>query len=115
MNSVAYNLGYCFTSASLFPYFRFAILTHMLVSLGSATFIIMGMSVLYAVANGTGGNAQIDPTRVIQGVITGIGFLGAGTIIRNGGDITGITTGASVWMAGAIGLAAGLNHSRWQL
>lgn len=84
--------------------------SHMLVSLGAAAFIIMGMSVLYTVASGAIDEAQIDPTRVIQGVITGIGFLGAGSIIRTGRDVTGITTGASVWMAGAIGVAAGLNN-----
>lgn len=84
--------------------------SHMLVSLGAAAFIIMGMSVLFTVANGGIDEAQIDPTRVIQGVITGIGFLGAGSIIRTGHDVTGITTGASVWMAGAIGVAAGLNN-----
>ena len=84
--------------------------SHTLVSVGSATFIIMGLTVLFGVADATNGVVQIDPTRIIQGVITGIGFLGAGSIIRNAGDVTGITTGASVWVAGAIGLAAGLGH-----
>lgn len=84
--------------------------SHTLVSVGAATFIIMGLTVLFGVADATNGVVQIDPTRVIQGVITGIGFLGAGSIIRNAGDVTGITTGASVWVAGAIGLAAGMGH-----
>lgn len=83
--------------------------SHTLVSLGSASFIIMGMSVLFGVAEVTG-EVQIDPTRIVQGVITGIGFLGAGSIIRTSGDVTGITTGASVWVAGAIGVAAGLGE-----
>ena len=82
--------------------------SHTLVSVGSATFIIMGLTVLFGVADATNGVVQIDPTRIIQGVITGIGFLGAGSIIRNAGDVTGITTGASVWVAGSIGLAAGM-------
>lgn len=82
--------------------------SHTLVSVGSATFILMGLTVLFGVADATNGVVQIDPTRVIQGVITGIGFLGAGSIIRNAGDVTGITTGASVWVAGAIGLSAGM-------
>jgi len=83
--------------------------THMLVSLGAAGFIIMGMSLLFATAQGDP-SASIDPTRIIEGVIGGIGFLGAGAIIRSGGDVKGITTGASVWAAGAIGLACGLGY-----
>ncbi|RVU38942.1 MgtC/SapB family protein [Hwanghaeella grinnelliae] len=83
--------------------------THMLVSLGSAAFIIMGMSLLFATAEGDP-SASIDPTRIIDGVIGGIGFLGAGAIIQSGGDIKGLTTGASVWAAGAIGLACGLGY-----
>lgn len=83
--------------------------SHMLVSLGSAAFIIIGMSVLFATAQGDP-SARIDPTRVVEGVIGGIGFLGAGSIIRSGADIQGITTGASIWLAGAIGVAAGINN-----
>ncbi|MFN2362161.1 MAG: MgtC/SapB family protein [Marinobacter sp.] len=84
-------------------------LPHMLVSLGSATFPIIGMNVLFATAEGDP-SARIDPTRVVQGVVGGIGFLGAGSIIRSGGQIQGITTGASIWLAGAIGAAAGINN-----
>lgn len=83
--------------------------THMLVSLGAAGFIIMGMSLLFATAEGDP-SASIDPTRIIEGVIGGIGFLGAGAIIRSGSDVKGITTGASVWAAGAIGLACGMGY-----
>lgn len=83
--------------------------SHMLVSLGSATFIIIGMSVLFSTAEGDP-SARIDPTRVVEGVIGGIGFLGAGSIIRSGGQIQGITTGASIWLAGAIGVSAGINN-----
>ncbi|RUO33328.1 MgtC/SapB family protein [Aliidiomarina soli] len=83
--------------------------SHMLVSLGSATFIIIGMSILFATAEGDP-SARIDPSRVVEGVIGGIGFLGAGSIIRSGGHIQGITTGASIWLAGAIGVSAGINN-----
>lgn len=83
--------------------------SHMLVSLGSATFIIIGMSVLFATAEGDP-SARVDPTRVVEGVIGGIGFLGAGSIIRSGANIQGITTGASIWLAGAIGVSAGINN-----
>lgn len=83
--------------------------SHMLVALGSAAFIIMGIDVLYGIAANES-IAQLDPTRVIEGVIGGIGFLGAGSIIRSGGEIQGITTGASIWLAGAIGVSAGINN-----
>ncbi len=83
--------------------------THMMVSLGSAAFIIMGMSLLFATAEGDP-SASIDPSRIIEGVIGGIGFLGAGAIIQSGGDIKGLTTGASIWAAGAIGLACGMGY-----
>jgi len=83
--------------------------SHMLVSLGAAAFILVGMDILFATAEGDP-SARIDPTRIVQGVIGGIGFLGAGSIIRTGGSIHGITTGASIWLAGAIGVAAGVNN-----
>ncbi|MGQ7263488.1 MgtC/SapB family protein [Vreelandella sp. V005] len=83
--------------------------SHMLVSLGSSAFIMVGMSVLFSTAEGDHA-ASIDPNRVVEGVIGGIGFLGAGSIIRSGAHIEGITTGASIWLAGAIGVAAGINN-----
>lgn len=83
--------------------------SHMMVSLGSAAFIIMGMHILFATAEGDP-SAQIDPTRIVEGVIGGIGFLGAGSIIQSRGNVQGITTGASIWVAGAIGVASGLGN-----
>jgi len=77
--------------------------THMLVALGSATFTILGFEVgEHYSHNG------FDPTRVLQGVVGGIGFLGAGAILQNRGQVSGITTAASVWVAGALGAAAGV-------
>ncbi len=81
--------------------------SHMLVSLGACAFIMMGMHILLATAVGDP-SAQIDPTRIVQGVVGGIGFLGAGCIIQSRGDIQGITTGASIWISGAIGVACGI-------
>jgi putative Mg2+ transporter-C (MgtC) family protein len=77
--------------------------THMLVSLGSATFTLLGFEVgeHYSKVN-------FDPTRVLQGVVGGIGFLGAGAIMQKGGQVSGITTAAGVWVAGALGAAAGV-------
>lgn len=77
--------------------------THMLVSLGSASFVGLTMDL----QTETGGQA-IDPTRVLQGVVGGLGFLGAGSIIQSRGHVSGLTTAASVWVVGAVGAAAGL-------
>ncbi|RAH38327.1 MgtC/SapB family protein [Halomonas sp. SL1] len=83
--------------------------SHMLVALGAASFLIVGLEILYATAEGDP-SARIDPTRIVEGVIGGIGFLGAGSIIRSGTSVQGITTGASIWLAGAIGIAAGVRN-----
>ncbi|PRY71026.1 MgtC/SapB family protein [Halomonas ventosae] len=83
--------------------------SHMLVALGAAAFLIVGLEILFATAEGDP-SARIDPTRIVEGVIGGIGFLGAGSIIRSGASVHGITTGASIWLAGAIGIAAGVNN-----
>ncbi|WP_299232688.1 MgtC/SapB family protein [uncultured Halomonas sp.] len=83
--------------------------SHMLVALGAAAFLIVGLQILFATAEGDP-SARIDPTRIVEGVIGGIGFLGAGSIIRSGTDVQGITTGASIWLAGAIGIAAGVHN-----
>ena len=81
--------------------------SHMMVSLGAAAFIMIGLDILFATSEGDA-NAMIDPTRIVQGVVGGIGFLGAGSIIQSRGNIQGITTGASIWISGAIGVACGL-------
>jgi len=80
--------------------------THMLVALGSASFTLLGFEVGAHLSPKTG--EGFDPTRVLQGVIGGIGFLGAGAIIQDRGHVTGITTAASVWVSGALGAAAGV-------
>jgi putative Mg2+ transporter-C (MgtC) family protein len=77
--------------------------THTLVCLGSTLFILAGR---YAAAT-LGGTA--DPTRTLHGIVTGIGFLGAGAILhRDGGGVIGLTTAASIWIAAGVGAAAGL-------
>lgn len=76
--------------------------THVLVSLGAALFTLTGA---YGVA---GFEGQTDPTRVAAQVVTGIGFLGAGAIIRQGFSIRGLTTAAGLWVTAAIGTAVGL-------
>jgi putative Mg2+ transporter-C (MgtC) family protein len=80
--------------------------THMLVALGSCSFTLLGFEVSAHFAQRNA--SAFDPTRVLQGVVGGIGFLGAGTIIQSRGRVSGITTAASVWVAGALGAAAGV-------
>ncbi|WP_280156461.1 MgtC/SapB family protein [Piscinibacter sp. XHJ-5] len=57
---------------------------------------------------GATSDALVDPTRVVQGVVTGIGFLGAGVIMRDGLSISGLTTAASIWAVSAIGVLLGV-------
>ncbi len=56
------------------------------------------------------GVSNVDPGRIAAGVITGIGFLGAGTIIRSKEGVRGLTTAASIWVSSAIGLAIGCGY-----
>jgi len=74
------------------------------VCLGSTLFVLLTR---HAVENIGGPN--LDPTRMIHCVITGVGFLGAGSIIRESGNVQGLTTAASVWMVAAIGVAVGVH------
>ena len=57
---------------------------------------------------GSAGSIPADPTRVVQGIVTGIGFLGAGVIMKDGLSISGLTTAASIWAASAIGVLLGV-------
>lgn len=75
--------------------------THMLVALGAALFVLAPLQ---------GGMNIDDLSRVLQGVIAGIGFLGAGAIIKlsSEGEVKGLTTAASIWLTAAIGISAGM-------
>lgn len=77
--------------------------THMLVSVGSALLMVVSLQV----ANAFSGRTPADPARIAAQVVSGIGFLGAGTILREGITIRGLTTAASLWVVAALGLAAG--------
>ena len=79
--------------------------THALISLGSCLF--MGVSLLIAEESRRLGYTTPDPARIAAQVVTGIGFLGAGVIIRNSGFVRGMTSAATIWAMAAIGLAAG--------
>jgi len=77
--------------------------THLLVCVGSTLIMLTSLYMfdLY------GKSAAVDPARIAAGVITGIGFLGAGTIIRSNVSVIGLTTAASLWTVSGIGLAVG--------
>jgi putative Mg2+ transporter-C (MgtC) family protein len=80
--------------------------TNMLVAIGSALFGILALEI-FEIARSHADVAQIDPSRIVEGIIGGIGFLGAGAIIQGRGDIKGGTTAAAIWTLGGVGLACG--------
>src|SRR5438067_11807121 len=83
--------------------------THITVGLGAALFGLISVHGFDAyVAGRNTNNYQIDVSRVASQVVVGIGFLGAGAILKEGASIRGLTTAASLWAVAAIGLAAGL-------
>lgn len=80
--------------------------THMLVALGSAVFAVVAIEMTMSpLVNGD--SVRVDPLRVLEATAAGVAFLGAGTIFRSGGSVKGVTTGASILVAGAIGAATG--------
>mgnify|MGYP000453933523 CR=1 FL=1 len=78
--------------------------THILVCLGSTLIMLTSMYVFDIYKD----RATLDPARIAAGVITGVGFLCAGTIIRYGEAIRGLTTATSLWLVSAVGLAIGI-------
>lgn len=77
--------------------------THMLVSLGAALFMLIPQQA---------GMSDTEISRVIQGVVAGVGFLGAGAIVKGSreDDVEGLTTAAGIWLTAAVGIAAGLGR-----
>lgn len=75
-----------------------------IISVGACGLLLASTELLQATADP---QSRIDPTRVIQGVITGIGFLGAGAMFRKGSFVQGAGSAAAIWAAGAVGLACG--------
>jgi putative Mg2+ transporter-C (MgtC) family protein len=84
--------------------------THMLVGIAAALYTSLAM--LAYEASAASGGARADPIRAIQAVALGVGFLGGGMIVtrREGHDVAGLTTAASIWATAAIGIAAGLGQ-----
>lgn len=83
--------------------------THMMVGLASALFTLLSFE-LYAWVQEAGGRSSADPLRLLEAITAGVAFLAAGSIFRGGGSggVKGLTTGAGLWMAGAIGMACGI-------
>ncbi len=79
--------------------------TFALVSLGSALFTIIGLQLFGALSQNE--NIRFDPSKIIEAVAVGLGFIGAGIIIYRHEHVEGLSTAAGVWVAGAIGVAAG--------
>lgn len=77
--------------------------THILVCVGSALIMLTSIYVFDIYKDA----ANVDPSRIAAGVITGIGFLGAGAIIRSGNGVHGLTTAASLWVVAGIGISVG--------
>ncbi len=89
--------------------------THILLGIGAALFTLVsayGFEPFTAAASQSGARSGIvfDPTRIAAQIVTGIGFLGAGAIIRQGIDVRGLTTAASLWATAAIGMAVGAGY-----
>jgi putative Mg2+ transporter-C (MgtC) family protein len=73
--------------------------THILISMGAALFTVVSVS--------TAAFPTADPSRIAAGIVTGVGFIGAGTILHRTRFIEGLTTAASIWVIAAVGMAAG--------
>ena len=86
--------------------------THVLVAVAAASFALLGIEIVHS-DQFAAESTRLDPIRLIEAVTAGVAFLAAGTIIFSRGKVKGLTTGAGMWLAGAIGLASGLGF--WQI
>lgn len=83
--------------------------THILISLAAALFTLITYE-LHEQFAGEGGTRTADPVRIIEAVTAGVAFLAAGAIIQSRGGVHGLTTGANMWLAGALGVACGAGY-----
>ena len=86
--------------------------THILVCVAAATFAILTIEISHA-PQFVKDTARFDPIRIVEAVTAGVAFLAAGVVIFAKGQVHGLTTGAGLWLAGAIGVASGLGF--WQV
>ena len=90
--------------------------THILICVAAATFGILTIEIVHAPMFSQGvveDSVKVDPIRVVEAVTAGVAFLAAGSILFSKGEVQGLTTGAGMWLAGAIGVACGLGL--WQV
>jgi putative Mg2+ transporter-C (MgtC) family protein len=90
--------------------------THILVCVAAATFAILTVEIVHAPMFHEpmlGEDVKVDPIRIVEAVTAGVAFLAAGVVIFTRGQVHGLTTGAGMWLAGAIGVASGLGL--WQI
>jgi putative Mg2+ transporter-C (MgtC) family protein len=80
--------------------------THLLVSLGSAVFTVLSIF-FFTTPAAPNGSLPTDPSRIAAQIVSGIGFLGAGAILKYGSSVRGLTTAASLWATAGVGMAAG--------
>ncbi|QDU25229.1 putative Mg(2+) transport ATPase [Anatilimnocola aggregata] len=85
--------------------------THILVSLGSAAFMLAGLELKNELVEKNQANSA-DILKVLGGIVGGIGFLGAGSIIQKRRGVSGLTTAATIWLTAAVGIASGLGYYR---
>ena len=83
--------------------------TNMLIGLAAVTFCVITIHMMETMAEGHEA-ARLDPIRLVEAVTAGIAFLAAGVVVYTRGDVKGLTTGASMWMVGAVGVACGLGE-----
>jgi putative Mg2+ transporter-C (MgtC) family protein len=76
--------------------------TMALISVGACIFTALGLEPAFG--------TRVDPTRIAAQIVTGVGFLGAGAILRQGGDVRGLTTAAEIWVAASVGMAIGFGY-----
>jgi putative Mg2+ transporter-C (MgtC) family protein len=81
--------------------------THMIVALASATFMVISTHFVYLQHYGKDDFVEVDASRIGASIVTGMGFLAGGAIMRTGITVQGLTTAAALWLVGAIGMASG--------
>jgi putative Mg2+ transporter-C (MgtC) family protein len=86
--------------------------THILICVAAATFGILTVEISHSTAF-IGREVQVDPVRAVEAVTAGVAFLAAGSILFTRGTVQGLTTGAGMWLAGAVGLSSGFGL--WQI
>jgi putative Mg2+ transporter-C (MgtC) family protein len=82
--------------------------THILIAVAAALFTTMAFEIFHL--SDVGSEARADPIRAVEAVTAGIAFLGAGAIFQQRGNVQGLTTGAGMWLAGAVGVSAALGY-----